>query len=111
VASDTPAALRSAASWETLVQVTLAAPCAAAVAIAARVAGVSEPRLAHPPAAAGPVLAYRTPRPDRTNPEVIAGLVAAGAAIVSVTCTTATLEDVYATTLRPGAAPAPGVGV
>jgi ABC-2 type transport system ATP-binding protein len=109
VASDTPAALRSAASWGTLVQVTLAAPCTAAVTVAAGIAGVSEPVLADP-TAAGPVLAYRTRQPDRTNPEVIAGLVAAGAAIVSVTCTTATLEDVYATALGPGPTPAPGAG-
>jgi hypothetical protein len=51
----------------------------------------------------GPLLAYRTAQTQRTNPLVIAGLVGAGAAIVSVTCTTATLEDVYATAV--GGAP------
>jgi hypothetical protein len=49
------------------------------------------------------------------NPEVIAALVGAGAAIVSVTATLATLEDVYATALRPDPAPdaaaAPDVSV
>ncbi len=49
--------------------------------------------------AAGSILTYRTALPDRTNPAVVAALVAAGAAIVSVTCTAATLEDVYATAL------------
>ena len=44
-----------------------------------------------------PHLPDRSPR--RTNPAVVAALAAAGAAIVSVTCTTATLEDVYATAL------------
>jgi ABC-2 type transport system ATP-binding protein len=95
VASDSTAALRASASQETLVQVLLAAPCAAAISIAERVLGVSDPMLSQTPQ--GLSLAYRTAQSQRTNPEVIAGLVGAGAAIVSVTCTTATLEDVYAT--------------
>jgi ABC-2 type transport system ATP-binding protein len=94
VALDTAAALRATASSETLVQVSLAAPCTAAVTIAARVAGVTDPTLVHR------LLAYRTTQPDLTNPQVIAALVGAGACIVSVTCTTATLEDVYATAVR-----------
>jgi hypothetical protein len=79
--------------------VTLARPCSEVVAIAAAVAGVAEPRLE-----SATVLAYRASLPERTNPTLVAALVAAGAAIVSVTCTTATLEEVYATTL--GQAPA-----
>ena len=58
------------------------------------------PRLIQP-AGAGPTLAYRTAEPARTNPEVIASLVAAGAAIVSVVCSTASLEDVYAQAIQP----------
>src|SRR6266704_4137902 len=46
VASDSAAALRANASHETLVQILLAAPCAAAVSIAERVSGVSDPVLA-----------------------------------------------------------------
>jgi ABC-2 type transport system ATP-binding protein len=99
VACDTPLALRTRAGRESRVQITLGRPCAAAAGIAARVAGVSAPKLIQPPAAAGPVLAYRTADPVATNPDVIAGLVAAGAAIVSVECTTPTLEDVYARAL------------
>jgi len=95
VASDSAAALRASASQETLVHVLLAAPCAVAVTIAERAAGVSDPILSQ--TAQGPLLAYRTVHPLQTNPQVIAGLVGAGAAIVSVTCTSATLEDVYAT--------------
>jgi ABC-2 type transport system ATP-binding protein len=95
VASDSAAALRAGASQETLVHILLAAPCAEAVAIAARIAGVSDPLLSQTPQ--GPLLAYRTARSQQTNPHVIAGLVGAGAAIVSVQCTSATLEDVYAT--------------
>jgi len=95
VASDSAAALRANASHETLVQILLAVPCATAVTIAERVAGVLDPVLAQ--TQQGPLLVYRTALTQRTNPEVIAGLVAAGAGIVSVTCTSATLEDVYAT--------------
>jgi ABC-2 type transport system ATP-binding protein len=95
VACDSAAALRANASHETLVQIVLATPFAAAVTIAERIAGVSDPVLAQ--TAQGPLLVYRTVRTQDTNPHVIAGLVGAGASIVSVTCTTATLEDVYAT--------------
>jgi hypothetical protein len=73
----------------------LAAPCTTAVTIAAGVAGVASATLAQTPE--GPLLTYRTTHVQQTNPLVIAGLIAAGAAIVSVTCTNATLEDVYAT--------------
>jgi ABC-2 type transport system ATP-binding protein len=92
VAADTSAALRATASHETVVQVLLAGVCAEAVAIAARVSGVADP-IGGP----GPRLSYRTAQPEHTNPQVIAALVQAGASIVSVTCTAATLEDVYAT--------------
>jgi ABC-2 type transport system ATP-binding protein len=94
VACDAGRALRTSASAGTLVRVTLARPCAEAVAIAAAVGGVAEPRLE-----SATVLAYRASLPQRANPAVVAGLVAAGAAIVSVACTTATLEEVYATAL------------
>jgi ABC-2 type transport system ATP-binding protein len=95
VASDSAAALRANASHETLVQILLAAPCAAAITVAEGVSGVSDPVVAQ--SAQGPLLVYRTALTQHSNPAVIAGLVAAGAGIVSVTCTTATLEDVYAT--------------
>ncbi|HLZ28861.1 MAG TPA: ABC transporter ATP-binding protein [Chloroflexota bacterium] len=91
VAADTAAALRATASSETLVQLVFATLCTDAATVAARVAGVIDPTQAPR------LLAYRTTQPDQTNPQVIATLVAAGAAIVSVTCTNASLEDVYAT--------------
>jgi hypothetical protein len=46
--------------------------------------------------ASASVLTYSTADPTSTNPEVIARLSAAGAPIVSVTCETRTLEEVYA---------------
>jgi ABC-2 type transport system ATP-binding protein len=77
LALDTPAALRGRVSPETQVRVLLAPP--------------------YPPFAPQGVLEFHTPEPTQTNPRLIADLVADGARIVSVTCTTRTLEDVYAT--------------
>jgi ABC-2 type transport system ATP-binding protein len=99
VASDSPSALRAHASRETLVQVTFAGDIADADRLVARIEGVVEPNL-H-----GKQLSYRTINPDQANPSVIAHLVGAGAQVVSVTCTTATLEDVYASALEVAALP------
>jgi ABC-2 type transport system ATP-binding protein len=109
-ACDTSQALRVAVAATTRVRVVLAAPCPAAVPIASIVDGVSEVSLAAVSGAAGSILAYRTAQPDQTNPAVVAALVAAGAAIVSVTCTAATLEEVYETALSPEAEAAAGGG-
>jgi ABC-2 type transport system ATP-binding protein len=76
LALDAPGALRSRASPETQVRVTLAPPFPA-----------SAPR---------GLVEFVTPEPSVANPAVVADLVADGARIVSVTCTTRTLEDVYA---------------
>jgi ABC-2 type transport system ATP-binding protein len=106
VASGSPSALRASAHQESLVHVTLAAPCASAAAIAARVEGVLNARLEQRIGASGNVLTYRATEPELTNPAAVAALAAAGAKIVSVTCTNATLEDVYATAVAPE-----GIGV
>ncbi len=76
LALDAPGALRERASPETSVRVTLAPP--------------------FPPSAPSGLIEYATPEPSAANPTVVANLVADGAHIVSVTCTTRTLEDVYA---------------
>jgi ABC-2 type transport system ATP-binding protein len=76
LALDAPAALRERASPETQVRVTLAPP--------------------FPASAPSGVIEYATPQPSAANPTLVAGLVAEGARVVSVTCTTRTLEDVYA---------------
>jgi ABC-2 type transport system ATP-binding protein len=96
VASDTPARLRASASREALVHISLASPCTTAVAVARHCEGLIDAALAEPT-----LLTFRTSQPERTNPAVIAALVAAGASIVSVTCTTASMEDVYASALAP----------
>jgi ABC-2 type transport system ATP-binding protein len=92
VACDSPLTLRAAASHATLVTVALAGSCPEALALVAAVDGVQDLTLA----ASRMTLEYRTLDPERTNPRVIAALVTARAAIVSVTRTTATLEDVFA---------------
>jgi len=98
VASDTPAALRAGATSDTLVQVELAAPCPEARAVLSDLPGVL--LLAAPDGGEMALrIAYRTTLPRAVNPQVIGRLVAVGAAIVTVTCVTRTLEEVYATAL------------
>jgi len=100
VASDSPAALRARASRETHVEVALARPLPSALDVLGALDGVIEPRLEPSPLGlAGGRLSYRTTAPEATNPLVIAALVGAGAAVVSVTGTLASLEDVYASAL------------
>jgi ABC-2 type transport system ATP-binding protein len=112
VACDASAALRAAVAASTLVRVDLAAPCPAAAAIAARIDGVGDVCLQDGGVAgstpACQTLTFRTTSPERTNPEVVAALIGVGARIVSVACTTATLEDVYARALGPEAVPPAG---
>jgi len=91
VACDTPAALRSAASQTTFVRIHLAAPCIAALAAVADVPDVQDATLD----TSASTLEFRVLEPERTNPRVVACLVAMGAQIVSVTRASATLEDVF----------------
>jgi len=91
VACDAPAALRARSSPDTTVRVELAEPCSSALATLAATDGVTAPAL---PAAT--LLEYRTPHPTEVNPRALERLIAAGARIVSVTCVTRSLEDVYA---------------
>jgi ABC-2 type transport system ATP-binding protein len=82
LAVDTPGALRELASPETQVRVTLAPP--------------------FPPSAPRGVIEFATAEPAVANPQVVTNLVAEGARIVSVTCATRTLEDVYAAAVTDG---------
>jgi ABC-2 type transport system ATP-binding protein len=118
VACDTPRDLRAAASRECVVEVqfarqtplpgphtsrSAAGPGSLPIDLARlhQGKGVVDPSFDDSPSPRGPVLRYRTASPDQTNPWVIQSLTWAGAAIVSVTCTTASLEDVYTAALRP----------
>jgi hypothetical protein len=89
------------------VQVAFAVPCPAAASLIAGIGGVFDARLT-PGGASESLLTYRTRSPERTNPLVVTALAAAGAAIVSVTCSAATLEDVYARAVGPAAGTAAG---
>jgi ABC-2 type transport system ATP-binding protein len=107
VVSDSPAALRASAYPDTRVQVVLAAPCPGAVPVLEEMAGVASALLRSECQDGEPVwtVEYRTTQPMLTNPDVIAQLIALGARVVSVTCETQTLEDVYAAVIggeRPG---------
>ena len=96
VVSDAPAALRAGASPDTLVRVEFAA---APANLAGAFRGLENVALLVgdlPFAPDDTSLVFRTSEPRRINPLVLARLISAGAQIVSVTCTTRTLEDVYA---------------
>ena len=98
VACGEPSGLRSLGSPETTVQIMLAEPCPGALATLRGLEEVTEPTelMRAPIALATTSIEYRTRHPATVNPRVIAQLVAAGAQIVSVTCTEPSLEDVYA---------------
>jgi ABC-2 type transport system ATP-binding protein len=85
LALDAPSELRQMASPETHVRVTLAPP--------------------YPISAPDGFVEFHTPEPAVSNPQVVADLVAGGARIVSVTCSTRSLEDVYASTVNGNGAP------
>jgi ABC-2 type transport system ATP-binding protein len=96
LALDAPGTLRKLASPDTLVTITLASP--------------------FPPAAPDGIVEFRTAEPSESNPSRIAGLVADGARIVSVTCTTRSLEEAYVSAVNGDASilarasPLPGDG-
>src|SRR5438270_4395794 len=120
VACDTPALLRERASGETYVRVEFAQACPLSLEAIQTINGLSEPRFTssnksvesgqhdrngtHPSAMeyAENVLEYRTAQPRVVNPQVLLQLVTAGAQVVSVTCETPTLEDVYASAMVTG---------
>jgi ABC-2 type transport system ATP-binding protein len=80
LALDAPESLRQRASPETHVKVTLAPP--------------------FPANAPDGIVEFDTSEPSVANPKVVAELVASGGQIVSVTCSTRTLEDVYASAVN-----------
>jgi len=103
VASDTPANLRAQATGETHVRVEFAESCPLSLEMLGTIDGINTPHFvtthntssADPQTMQGQVLEYHTAQPRTLNPQVLARLFTAGAKIVSVTCETPTLEDVY----------------
>lgn len=115
VACDTPALLRERASGETYVRVAFAQTCPLPLEAIQMIHGLNEPRFTSSnagrgqhdangtqPSPAENVLEFRTAQPREVNPLVLRRLITAGAQVVSVTCETPTLEDVYASAMVTG---------
>ena len=104
VALDTPSTLRKQATGETLVQIEFVDECPLPLEALSTIEGVHNPHFREKKAtgslssstqSAGFMLEYQTPQPKIVNPQVLSQLIAAGAQVVTVTCETRSLEDVY----------------
>jgi len=104
VACGEPSRLRSLGSPETIVRIDLAEPCPQSLIALGSLDGVIEPTELAPDSTSPttPALEYRTRQPLKVNPRAIEQLVAMGARVVSVTCRTRSLEDVYAAIMAGG---------
>jgi ABC-2 type transport system ATP-binding protein len=111
VAQGTPTALRRQATGETLVRIDFAAPCPLTLEALQTIDGVGTPRFIEKkatgtlPSVTQPqvqLLEYHTAQPKVVNPQMLTQLITAGAQVVSVTCETSTLEDVYASAMSDG---------
>ena len=108
VALDTPSTLRRQATGETLVQIEFVDACPLPLEALTAIDGVHNPHLKAKKATASLstvtrptefILEYQTPQPKITNPQILSRLIMAGAQIVTVTCETRSLEDVYASAM------------
>src|SRR5438552_12209320 len=104
VACDTPSTLRKQATGETLVLIELVGECPLPLETLATIDGVRNPHLREKKAtgslssvtqSTGFMLEYQTPQPKMVNSQVLSQLITAGAQVVTVTCETRSLEDVY----------------
>src|SRR5215471_5590546 len=118
VAHGTPTALRRQATGETLVRIEFAVPCPEALEVLQAIDGIDTPRFVEkkdtgtlPSGAQAQQLLveYHAAQPKMINPQALARLITAGAQIVSVTCETSTLEDVYASAMGTGSEEQEGV--
>jgi ABC-2 type transport system ATP-binding protein len=117
VALDTPSTLRKQATGETIVQIEFADACPLPMEALATLDSVRNPQLREKKATGslstvtqspGFILEYQTPHPKIINPQVLTRLITAGAQIVTVTCETRSLEDVYASAMGDVGAPLAG---
>ncbi len=108
VALDTPSTLRKQATGETMVQIEFVDACPLPLEELAAIDGIHNPHLREKKAtgslstvkqSTGFILEYQTPQPKITNPQMLSRLIMAGAQIVTVTCETRSLEDVYASAM------------
>jgi ABC-2 type transport system ATP-binding protein len=109
VALDTPSRLRKQATGETMVQIEFVDICPLPLEELAAIDGIRNPQLKEKKATGslspvtqspGSILEYYTPQPKIANPRVLSRLIMAGAQIVTVTCETRSLEDVYASVME-----------
>ena len=114
VALDTPSTLRKQATGETLVLIELVGECPLQLETLATIEGVHHPLFREKKATGslssvtqspGFILEYQTPQPKIVNPQVLSQLITAGAQVVTVTCETRSLEDVYASAMGDVGAP------
>jgi ABC-2 type transport system ATP-binding protein len=96
VALDAPATLRADSSLETTVRIELAEPMAGLRNFLAGFVGYDDVVPLTDSSSTATMLQYRTSQPRVVNPRILAELIAFDARVVSVTCATRTLEDVYA---------------
>jgi ABC-2 type transport system ATP-binding protein len=111
VAFGTPSTLRKQATRETQVTIEFVGECPIALEELAIIHGVHNP-LVKEKKATGSLslvtqspaftLEYQTAQPKIVNPLVLSRLITAGAQVVSVTCETRSLEDVYASAMGDG---------
>lgn len=110
VALDTPSTLRKQATAETHVLVEFADICPLPLEALATLDGVHNPLFIEKKATGslsqssmiqspGYILEYQTSQPKLVNPIVLSRLITANAKVVSVTCETRSLEDVYASAM------------
>jgi ABC-2 type transport system ATP-binding protein len=117
VVCDTPAALRRQATGETRVQLELVVETSLALERLQMIDGIHSPRFIESNTPVDPaqasmnghshaieqdmtgILEYYTPQPKTVNPQAVFQLVGIEAQIISITCETRTLEDVYASAM------------
>jgi ABC-2 type transport system ATP-binding protein len=102
VASDEPDRLRTRASPDTRVQIVFATPCPSALDALRDLGGVTAGTLQSTAdgGSESSGLEYQTSDPGGVNPRAIERLVAVGAQVVTVTCQSRSLEDVYASAMQ-----------
>jgi ABC-2 type transport system ATP-binding protein len=108
VALDTPSSLRKQATGETQVLIEFVDTCPLSLEVLATIDGIHNPlfkvkktsgSLSSVIQTTGYILEYQTPQPKIVNPQVLSRLITADAQIVTVTCETRSLEDVYASAM------------
>ena len=109
VAFDTPSTLRKQATGETMVQIEFVDACPLPLEVLTAIDGIHNLHLREKKTTGplstvtqspGFILEYQTPQPKITNPQMLSRLIMAGAQIVTVTCETRSLEDVYASAME-----------